>query len=1044
MKKFLAALLSISLMLSLLMIPASAAPVPMPIEKNGYDFTRISNPGADADINDGHIIDGLIPDGDRMQSYAWAVAERDGYIYIGTNYNFLGQQIKAIIGSSGGGSSQTILDIIQEWTQDQLPAAGSGSNAPVLLKINPKSGDVKKLDPPNSLSDPNAAYRSAIVHDDIIYMGTWGPGAAGIIKIYENDNVEFSKAPQSSPIPGITSSMRACAIYDGELYFAGIDFHQTGVNTASILRQGTSPYALIKLTDAKASGEDDWEIVAGYESFKDYAKNDLYYLIGGGSFWDIIEYNGFIYAIIATSTGFVLLKAAPDGNGKITGWQTVIGDEAGASRPRGGENYISGENDTLNTAYVDLLGSPAGNAGFLAFTATPYVYDGKLYIGTFDNAPYAMVQGFCYPLADVINFLRTGKSTTQRPAKLSDMTRALEATLDSPQHLYMIDENDTIKDVTPKSVTRNPTIEYIWRMIDFENELYMSTFDAATLYQYVLAPSLRPSELLGAYAYGDKYADRADAFFNRLYVVRDNLGRLASLLDSTPYENTAQTLFEQASNLIDFLSVLFDYRGNNAVPFSVSSDETLDENEKILNALVKIDDATKNLEDTKTIEILDGIAGDIKNLPSQLVNAAEVDAIDDEVTEENNFDAFLALISGSQNEAVSAQGTAALAAPSLRDIADILVAAASFLRDFVDLEGLAAYNEVAGKLRASNPGFELFVSSDGEQFNRILSDGIDDSFNYGGRTFVISDKKLYLGTANPFYGAQLWHVDKRGPVTPTYSVNVNNSFAGDASGAGNYAQGEVVTIDAGTRSGYTFIGWTSTSNGVIFANVNSARTTFTMPANDVTIAAKWVYNYIGGGGSSGGGGGTPPELTNPFVDVFEKDWFYDDVLYVYKNGIMTGTSTSPMMFSPNENLTRAMIVTILYRIAGEPSVTGQTNPFTDVPAGQWYTNAVIWAANNKVVEGYGDGRFGPNDDITREQLATILDRYAAFAKITLPDERAYPGFSDDAKIAEYAKASVQRLYKSGLINGKPNNLFDPQGNATRAEAAKLFHTFLER
>ena len=1042
MKKFLAALLSISLMLSLLIIPASAAPVPMPIEKNGYDFTRISNPGADADINDGHIIDGLIPDGDRMQSYAWAVAERDGYIYIGTNYNFLGQQIKAIIGSSGVGSSQVILDIIQEWSQDQLPAAGSGSNAPVLLKIDPETGDVEELDPPSSLSDPNAAYRSAIVYEGIIYMGTWGPGAAGIIKIDEDDNVEFSKAPQSSPIPGITSSMRACAIYDGELYFAGIDFHQTGVDAASIL-QGTSPYALVKLTDAKASGEDDWEIVAGYESFGAYANNDLYYLIGGGSFWDIIEYNGFIYAIIATSTGFVLLKAAPDGNGKITSWQTIIGDNA--ARGRGGENDISGKNAALNAAYESLLGSPAGNAGFLAFTATPYVYDGKLYIGTFDNAPYAMVQGFCYPLAGVIESLRTGQSTTPRPAKLSDMTRALEATLDSPQHLYMIDENDTIKDVTPKSVIHNPTIEYIWRMIDFENELYMSTFDAATLYQYVLAPSLRPSELLGAYAYGDNYADQADAFFNRLYVVRDNLGRLADHLDSTPYGNAAQTLFEQVSNLIDFLSALFDYRGNNALPFSVSSDETQDENEKIFNALLKIDDTAKNLEDAKTIEILDGIAEDVKNLPSQLVNAAEVDAFGDEVTEENNFDAFIALISGSQNEAVSAQGTATLAAPSLRDIADILIAAASFLRDFVDLEGLAAYNEVAGKLRASNPGFELFVSSDGEQFKRILNDGIDDGFNYGGRTFVISNNKLYLGTANPFYGAQLWRVDKRGPVTPTYSVNVNNSFAGAASGAGNYAQGAVVTIDAGTRSGYTFGGWTSTSNGVIFTNLSSARTTFIMPANDVTVAAKWVYNNTGGGGNGGGNDGKPtdPTPTNPFVDVFENDWFYDDVLYVYEKGLMTGTSTNPMMFSPNENLTRAMIVTILYRIAGEPSVTGQTNPFTDVPAGQWYTNAVIWAANNKVVEGYGDGRFGPNDDITREQLATILDRYAAFAKITLPDERAYPGFSDDAKIAEYAKASVQRLYKSGLINGKPNNLFDPQGNATRAEAAKLFHTFLE-
>jgi hypothetical protein len=142
-------------------------------------------------------------------------------------------------------------------------------------------------------------------------------------------------------------------------------------------------------------------------------------------------------------------------------------------------------------------------------------------------------------------------------------------------------------------------------------------------------------------------------------------------------------------------------------------------------------------------------------------------------------------------------------------------------------------------------------------------------------------------------------------------------------------------------------------------------------------------------------------------------------------------------------LTRGMVVTVLYRIEGSPDVSGLTNPFSDVAAGRYYTDAVIWAASNGIINGMGGGRFGPDIDITRQDLATILDRYATFAEMTLPEVRAYPGFNDDADIANYAREALERFFKAGIINGRPGNRFDPRGTATRAELATMLMNFLE-
>ena len=182
--------------------------------------------------------------------------------------------------------------------------------------------------------------------------------------------------------------------------------------------------------------------------------------------------------------------------------------------------------------------------------------------------------------------------------------------------------------------------------------------------------------------------------------------------------------------------------------------------------------------------------------------------------------------------------------------------------------------------------------------------------------------------------------------------------------------------------------------------------------------------------------------TNPFTDVKTGDWFHDAVKYVNEKGLMVGTAADK--FSPNMDLSRAMVVTLLYRLEGSESTAGYENPFTDVSSGAYYTDAVKWAYHNKLVTGYGDGIFGVNDNITRQDLSTILIRYAEYADIELSSTRDYTGFSDDNGIASYAINAVKELYKAGVINGKPGNVFDPAGSATRAEFATMLMNFLTK
>ena len=180
---------------------------------------------------------------------------------------------------------------------------------------------------------------------------------------------------------------------------------------------------------------------------------------------------------------------------------------------------------------------------------------------------------------------------------------------------------------------------------------------------------------------------------------------------------------------------------------------------------------------------------------------------------------------------------------------------------------------------------------------------------------------------------------------------------------------------------------------------------------------------------------------NPFTDIKEEDWFFEAVKYVVQKGLFSGTSETT--FEPNTTMTRGMLVTVLYRLTGSPEVKGQSN-FTDVEPGKYYTNAVIWAVQNGIVSGYGNGLFGTNDIVSREQMATILFRYAKAKGYDTSLIKDIGGFTDSDQVASYAKRAMQWAYANGIIAGTSETTLSPKSSATRAQVAVILMRFDEK
>lgn len=271
--------------------------------------------------------------------------------------------------------------------------------------------------------------------------------------------------------------------------------------------------------------------------------------------------------------------------------------------------------------------------------------------------------------------------------------------------------------------------------------------------------------------------------------------------------------------------------------------------------------------------------------------------------------------------------------------------------------------------------------------------------------------------------------DQGSTVDPRYIIYVERSDNGSVSvWPGTAAEGTVVTVNVKPDEGYVLDELAVTDSIGRELDVQykgSGKYTFKMPASWVKIEASFRTRRM------------------PFADVAENAWYTDAVRYVYEHDLMDGIGSTT--FAPDATTSRAMIATILWRMAGSPAVNGSIG-FSDVADGQWYSEAIRWAASEGIVDGYGNGSFGPNDPITREQFAAMLWRYAASAgyDVSIGESTNILSYADETNVSEYAIPAMQWACGSGVITGISEATLVPLGEATRAQAATMLMRFCEK
>ena len=282
---------------------------------------------------------------------------------------------------------------------------------------------------------------------------------------------------------------------------------------------------------------------------------------------------------------------------------------------------------------------------------------------------------------------------------------------------------------------------------------------------------------------------------------------------------------------------------------------------------------------------------------------------------------------------------------------------------------------------------------------------------------------------------EFWAKWTRKASSPSYKVTVKDSDGGSVTATpGSASKGLTITVKIKPDEGYTLDTLTVTDasgNKLELFKRSDTEYSFSMPGSAVSIEASFEAIE------------DPVEDSEPlFADVRETDWHYDAVKYVCENGLMNGVSDE--YFDPDATLTRSMMVTLLWRLAGEP-VVNYLMPFDDVDQGSWYGEAVRWAASEKIVSGVSGDSYAPNDAITREQLAVILYRFAVYMgyDVSVGEDTNILSYSDFAEISEYAIPAIQWATGSGLMRGVTDSELSPHGTATRAQIATMMMRFIE-
>lgn len=1058
-----------------------------------YRFDKITNPTAGSKQPDGINTNEAKYPANRLNSYAWAVASRGDYIYIGTNRTLFGSAMNALAENMGL-SAETMGKIIDAVTGGDVPVnLDEKDYIPQIIRVDVKNGNTKVIYQPNTTEKDGILYytdkdgnivpgadvaseaesfRSVIEFNDDLYFGSLGANMLQLVRIDGNDNADVVYQTI-----GLVSSLRACANYDdgmGEtLYFGGqdttygkwINYRQDHPDEAYPL-----PIVIRRLDPSTAgSAAEDWStLVADYSDFGKYAFTDVY-MTGGGNVWDLCSYNGYLYLILAYDGGWAMFRGERGGDSPNAfgwTWTEIVGEN--------GKYPLALNEDVtaLNAQYEkDYSYKSIVSSGLLESTATPYIYKGKMYIGSFDNATKIQLQTVT-KWAVKLNALKTAKMTGDFGPSLLQIYAPIYELLSHPQHVWVMDENEVIKPVDGANfLLSGTTNDYVWRFIEHDGKLYTGTFDSATAFNYFLG-------------------DNAGLAIRN--VLMDSFDDLPEYLKQALTEKFSDAL-RQA--LIALVSTQMGALGDAALQSSAADTAV---GKAALDAAAALE---AFLRGNATAEDL----------------LAEMKALED--AEEKT--AFLSAIG---DEQIIIDGTAG----SMID----------WLRELIDIEGLVCLVKaraiIENTKKAGETGFDLFVTEDGTKWTKITGDGLKDPYNYGARTFTVCNDELYLGTANPYYGAQLWKLtDTNGkdpvdpdpvdpdPVDPDPQPQPDpsgggsgggggqgggGSSGGGAGGGGGSSAAPATTSSDGTTTTTktntdgsktetttakdgTSVAVTTDKNGKVTsidasvsktaaetAQKNNDPVTLPVTAKegstinvsvpagssvDVAIPTSYADNNTVAYKVNADGskelikdcivedgkviatveGNSTLEIAyngKSYKDVEPARWSKAYIDFVTAREIFKGNGDGT--FEPFALVSKGMITQVLYNL-DKNSRPGSVTQYKDYAKLLWFSDAFGWASDLGLVTGEPDGTSGGMDDASREQMITIMFRYAEKIGMDVSKRASLTGFRDHRNVRDYSKAAFEWAVAEGLITGDDGRL-NVDDSADREQFATLVTRFV--
>ena len=681
------------------LLALSASGQGVAISGDDYDVVKVSNP----DRGEGQI-DGLIPGGFRENSYTWRLAMRGDEIYIATSRNLANGVVNMFspLMTAYGISTETMWSIVDAVTNGDIPHnSATPDEGAQILSYNRQTGDVKVL----YTAERTIYFRMAVTFGDDVYFGTYSayPNMPQYILKLDMDG-KFTKVFETYG----SVSMRANCVYNDHLFFAGADAREEV--DPSDTRTPCKMAVLMK------SNEDDmqWDRVADYKDFGEYAYDPIMANTTGCPVWELAVHNGYIYASGPSTEGMTIFRGHPAAAGEQANeygwyWEEVAGLNNGINNP-GLSDIEGGEPDT----YRSVLGSV-------------FEFNGELYAFTFDHTVGCMQDAIVGMVSKIAG----------QPVKASDFLRHMYSTLTNPQKVWKLnDATGKFEEcVNFTKLTEGTTNEYIWRMGVYEDELYISTMDSGVCYGYLTQLTngsffnMSPEERAQKIEYINNLINILIKFKTNEYVASliEKLEQLRDFLeqydDDAPVNDTVLQMLANIENLIDqLLRNLEDYlNGGNAPELEYLAQGILD-------------------GDNEALALANALA-ELANLPANyfdnLYHNAKIQL------SYNNPE----LIQNDMREGV-------------RDVLDAiyenLKQMLQDISDRIDVEGIKMYLYINRLVAEDEWGFDLFRTADGVNFEVITRNGFGDKYNYGCPSFLETEEGLYIGTCNPFYGAQMF------------------------------------------------------------------------------------------------------------------------------------------------------------------------------------------------------------------------------------------------------------------------------------------------